>query len=54
MANKWKRELLDSAADLFGAGGNKKNNHQDDVDTLYRQMGQLTVERDFLARKLDQ
>ena len=54
MVSTWKRELLERAAELFGskAGKNSKS-HQDEVDNLYRQIGQLSVERDFLARKLD-
>ena len=54
MVSNWKRELQERAADLFGGKGSKSGeNHKTEVDNLYRQIGQLTVERDFLARKLD-
>ena len=54
MVNTWKRELLEGASDLFDSkGGKTSKSNQDEVDNLYRQIGQLTVERDFLARKLD-
>ncbi|MET4694661.1 helix-turn-helix domain-containing protein [Endozoicomonas lisbonensis] len=54
MVSAWKRELLERAAELFGSKADKNSkSHQDEVDNLYRQIGQLSVERDFLARKLD-
>jgi len=49
----WKRNLLDGASDLF-AKGHKKNDKTDaKVDELYRHIGKLKVERDFLSRKLN-
>ena len=54
MVSAWKRELLDRADELFDSkAGKKSNSYQEEVDNLYRQIGQLSVERDFLARKLD-
>ena len=51
MVNTWKRELLDGAPELLDSkGGKTGKSHQDEVDNLYRQIGLLTVERDFLAR----
>ena len=48
MVSTWKRELLERAAVLFDSkAGNNSKNHQDEVDNLYRQIGQLSVERDF-------
>ena len=53
MINTWKRNLLEGAADLF-AKGHKKNKGKDaKVDALYRHIGQLKVENDFLSRKLN-
>ena len=51
--NNWKRQLLDGASGLFETKSAKASDddHQSQVDVLYRQIGQLTVERDFLARK---
>jgi transposase len=49
----WKKQLLDRAASVFEAGASAEaviNEAQ--VDLLYRQIGQLRVENDFLARKL--
>jgi transposase-like protein len=51
--HNWKRILLDGAAGVFEAGGG----HDDQADEarvgeLYRQIGQLKVENDFLAKRL--
>ena len=49
----WKKQLLDGAASVFEGGGLADSaTGQAQVDVLYRQIGQLKVENDFLARKL--
>jgi transposase len=49
----WKKQLLDGAASVFGGGGAAEGAASEaQVDVLYRQIGQLKVENDFLARKL--
>src|SRR6202022_2572292 len=49
----WKKQLLDGAAGVFeGGGGAGGTANEAQVDVLYRQIGQLRVENDFLARKL--
>lgn len=46
--------MLEGAADLFQDGRRRQGDDQDSlVPELYKQIGQLKVERDFLARKLD-
>ena len=52
MISAWKRQMLDAAADIFDK--NHRSRKQTDAQTaeLYRQIGQLKVENDFLARKL--
>lgn len=51
--NSWRRQLIEQAAELFsGNTGTSKENGQT-TDDLHRVIGQLTVERDFLARKLN-
>jgi transposase len=49
----WKKQLLDGAAAVFD-GGTAVDGvaSETQVDLLYRQIGQLKVENDFLARKL--
>jgi transposase len=50
----WKKQLLDGAASVFEGGDTAVDGvvSEAQVDLLYRQIGQLKVENDFLARKL--
>ena len=50
----WKKQLLDGAASVFEGAGRTAEGAASgaQVDVLYRQIGQLKVENDFLARKL--
>jgi len=56
MVSTWKRELQDNASDIFDtkSGASRKDGNEPDTDQLYREIGRLTVERDFLSRRLDQ
>ncbi len=48
---KWKRELLENAASAFGGDQTGSDNERE--SELLQKIGELTVERDFLARGLD-
>jgi transposase-like protein len=49
----WKKQLLDGAAGVFESGAASEDTAgAAQVDLLYRQIGQLKVENDFLSRKL--
>jgi transposase-like protein len=50
----WKKQLLDGAANVFEGSNTAAAGTASEalVDLLYRQIGQLKVEKDFLARKL--
>ena len=51
--HKWKKELLENAASIFGGDDNQKRKIDDKlVSQLYQQIGQLKVERDFLDNAL--
>jgi transposase len=52
MDTNWKRELTQGAAELFDKGQKTKKQHDNTVDELYRQIGQLKVENDFLSKGL--
>ena len=52
MISNWKRALLDGAADIFDKGQKSRKQVESTVDELYRQIGQLKVERDFFSKKL--
>jgi transposase len=51
----WKKQVLDNAASLFarGAAGSDESAEERERETgkLYAKIGQLTVERDFLAKR---
>jgi transposase len=47
----WKKQLLDGAAAVFGGGSGREPNREGELAELYATIGQLTVERDFLARR---
>jgi transposase len=53
MINNWKKALLEGATDLFDKGQKSKKNHAVTIDKLYRKIGQLEVENDFLSKGLD-
>lgn len=53
MINSWKRALVSSAADIFDKGHNTRKQNETQVNNLYRQIGQLKVENDFLSEKLN-
>jgi len=52
MITSWKRTLTDGATDIFDTGNKSRKQAEGQIDELYRHIGQLKVERDFLARKL--
>ena len=50
MIHSWKKQLAERAPELFSSGCSKPDKgHEALVAKLYRQIGQLTVERDFLS-----
>ena len=49
----WKRQAMDGLGAIFSNGpGKARMDHDDEVHDLHAKIGQLTVERDFLARGL--
>jgi transposase-like protein len=49
----WKKQLLDSAPDVFGKGARKAEDAAETVQELHAKIGQLTMENDFLGRGLE-
>jgi transposase len=49
----WKKQLQEQAARAFdpGIGRDGEADRQREIDRLHAKIGQLTVERDFLARR---
>jgi transposase-like protein len=54
MINNWKRQFLEGASSLFEketTGKPAKDGTQAQISELYRQIGELKVERDFLVNR---
>ena len=51
--NTWKKQALEAIAEAFSSKRKRREDDQEAlVDELYKQIGQLTVERDWLKKKL--
>ena len=48
----WKKQLLEGLPLVF-SGQKKESNTNKKTDELYRQIGEITVERDWLKKKLN-
>jgi len=49
---QWKKKLLDEVPDIFSGKGEKKQQDNEVIQNeLYRQIGQLKVELDWLKKK---
>ena len=51
-ATQWKRRVLDALPEIFSEGKKKEERGREEVENeLYRQIGQLKVEVDWLKKK---
>lgn len=49
---QWKKQLLESTTEIFSRGRQREKANQDELTSeLYRQIGQLKVELDWLKKK---
>ncbi|MDE2501006.1 MAG: transposase [Alphaproteobacteria bacterium] len=49
----WKRQALDGLSAVFSNGADhERQDHETEIRDLHAKIGQLTVERDFLAKGL--
>lgn len=49
---KWKKELIEGAESLFEGKRSRKQDESIDREGLEKKVGQLTMENDFLKKKL--
>ena len=50
---RWKKELLDNSPSIFSKKHNSAlEEKKEEVDILYKQVGKLTVQNEFLREKL--
>jgi transposase-like protein len=52
--HKWKRRLLDGAAEVFARPGQPARDDDDQVAELYEQIGRLKMELEWLKKKAAQ
>ena len=53
MVSRWKHELLENAAGIFDSKKDSKaDESQEKIDDLHKNIGELTMERDWLKKKL--
>lgn len=50
--SQWKKQLLENVTGIFSTQ-KKTEDHTKKFDELYRQIGEVTVERDWLKKKLN-
>ncbi len=51
--SQWKRQAIEGLGDVFSNGsGSGVMDHEQEVKELHAKIGELTVERDFLAKGL--
>lgn len=50
--HNWKKQLLNQAEQVFESGNEANGKADAEVQELYAKIGQLTMERDFLAKGL--
>ena len=48
----WKKQLLESATELFESKVDKRKDNEADIKDLQAKIGELVVERDFLLKGL--
>lgn len=55
MVTGWRRELLDNAAGIFDHAKERRSaaEVQEKIDDLHKTIGEVTMERDWLKKKLD-
>ena len=54
MISQWKRQAIEQMSSLFGVGGAEAVKEKEaEVEKLHAKIGQLVVERDFLAKAFD-
>jgi len=52
--HKWKSQVLDGIPEIFSSKAAKKEKSEKElIDELYKQIGQLKVENDWLKKKLE-
>jgi transposase-like protein len=54
LISKWKKQLLENLPDLFQTTSTKVNDVEEEKENLYKEIGKLQVENEFLKKKYKQ
>ena len=49
---KWKKQLLENSSEVFASSKGLAPDRESEIQSLQAKIGQLTMERDFLAKAL--
>jgi len=52
LVTRWKKQFLENSHKVFSENATKEKELQNTIEELYKQIGKLKVERDFLSKKL--
>lgn len=50
--SNWKKDAIDSIKTIFVDGKRKEHDHTHEIDELYRHIGKLKVENEFLKKNI--
>ena len=50
--SQWKKQLMESGPEFFGRGGKVDNREKQKISALHEQIGMLSMELDWLKKKL--
>jgi transposase-like protein len=50
---RWKKVILGNAHELFDSGSNKTKELENNIESLYKKVGMLEVENDWLKKKVN-
>ena len=53
MITQWKKQAREGLPDIFSGKGSRKDSRDAEVKELHAKIGQLTIEKDFLAKAFD-
>ncbi len=52
MINRWKKEVLEQLPSLFGSNNGHDPDKEQLIESLYKQIGKLSVHNEWLKKKL--
>lgn len=53
LLTRWKKEAIEGLPEVFSQNNKNNKDHEKLIEELYKQIGQLTVENEWLKKKVD-